>query len=147
MQLTEHFKLEEFTASSTALAHGIENTPEPEHLENLKRVAEQMEAVRALFDAVIEITSGYRNPRVNALVGGVPTSAHAQGLAADFHVHGLTDLEAAKRIRDSDLTFDQLIFEKNRCVHMGFRFEGEPRRQVLRQPGGPGSTVFPGLEP
>lgn len=147
MQLTEHFKLEEFTASSTALAHGIENTPEPEHLENLKRVAEQMEAVRALFDAVIEITSGYRNPQINALVGGVPTSAHAQGLAADFHVHGLTDLEAAKRIRDSVLTFDQLIFEKNRCVHMGFKFEGEPRRQVLRQPGGPGSTVFPGLEP
>jgi putative chitinase len=146
MKLTEHFALEEFTLSSTALAHGIANTPEPEHLENLKRVAEQMEAVRALFDAVIEITSGYRNPQVNALVGGVPTSAHAQGLAADFHVHGFTDLDAAKRIRDSNLTFDQLILEKNRCVHMGFNFDA-PRRQVLRQPGGPGSPVHPGLEP
>ena len=145
MKLTDHFTLEEFTHSSTALAHGIENTPEPEHLENLKRVAEQMEAVRALFDAVIEITSGYRNPQINRLVGGVPTSAHAQGLAVDFHVHGFTDLEAAKRIRDSGLTFDQLIFEKNRCVHMGFNFD-TPRRQVLRQPGGPGSKVFTGLE-
>lgn len=146
MLLTEHFSLEEFTLSSTATAHGIDNTPTPEHLENLKHLATQMEDVRALFDAVIEITSAYRNPTVNALVGGVPTSAHALGLAADFHVHGLSDLDAAKRIRDSDLNFDQLIFEKNRCVHMGFGLT-QQRRQVLRQPGGPGSTVFPGLEP
>lgn len=144
MQLTEHFSLEEFTLSSKALSLGIENTPTPEHLENLKRVAEGMEAVRALFDAPIEITSGYRNPAVNAAVGGVPTSAHALGMAADFHVHGFQDLDAAKRIRDSALTFDQLIYEKNRCVHISF--DPRLRRQVLRQPGGPGSPVHAGLE-
>jgi len=94
---------------------------------------------------VIEITSGYRNPQVNRAVGGVPNSAHALGLAADFHVHGFTDLEAAKRIRDSALKFDQLIFEKNRCVHISI--DPRMRRQVLRQPGGPGSPVHQGLEP
>ena len=104
-----------------------------------------MENVRALFDAVIEVTSGYRNPQVNAAVGGVPNSAHALGFAADFHVHGFHDLEAAKRIRDSGLTFDQLIYEKNRCVHLSV--DPRMRRQVLRQPGGPGSPVHPGLEP
>ena len=144
MQLTPHFSLEEFTLSSTALALGIENTPTPAHLENLRKLAEHMEDVRALFDKVIEITSGYRNPQVNAAVGGVPNSAHALGLAADFHVHGLKDLEAAKRIRDSGLQFDQLIFEKNRCVHLSI--DPRLRRQVLRQPGGPGSRVFGGLE-
>jgi zinc D-Ala-D-Ala carboxypeptidase len=51
-----------------------------------------MEAVRALFNRPIEITSAYRNPQVNAAVGGVPTSAHALGHAADFHVDGMTDL-------------------------------------------------------
>lgn len=145
MQLTPHFTLEEFTLSSTALAHGIDNTPLPVHLEHLKILAERMEEVRALFNQVIEITSGYRNPQVNALVGGVPNSAHALGFAADFHVHGFTDLEAAKRIRDSALTFDQLILEKNRCVHLSV--DPQARRQVLRQPGGPGSPVHPGLEP
>ena len=144
MQLTPHFMLEEFTLSSTALAHGIDNTPEPEHLENLKVLAARMEDVRALFNAVIEITSGYRNPKVNALVKGVPNSAHALGFAADFHVHGFTDLEAAKRIRDSTLEFDQLILEKNRCVHLSV--DPQARRQVLRQPGGPGSPVHKGLE-
>jgi zinc D-Ala-D-Ala carboxypeptidase len=145
MLLTPHFSLEEFTLSSTALAHGIENKPLPVHLEHLKKLAERMEEVRALFNVVIEITSGYRNPQVNALVGGVPNSAHALGFAADFHVFGFTDLDAAKRIRDSALKFDQLIFEKNRCVHLSV--DPQMRRQVLRQPGGPGSPVYQGLEP
>ena len=145
MELSPHFLLEEFTLSSTALALGIDNDPTPIHLENLRKLAQRMENVRALFDRVIEITSGYRNPQVNAAVGGVPTSAHALGLAADFHVHGFTDLQAAKRIRDSGLKFDQLIYEKNRCVHLSI--DPRMRQEVLRQPGGPGSPVHQGLEP
>jgi putative chitinase len=144
MQLTPHFSLEEFTLSSTALALGIENTPTPEHMHNLQNLADQMERVRALFDMVIEITSGYRNPEVNLAVGGVPNSAHATGLAADFHVHGLDDLAAAKVIRDSGLEFDQLIYEENRCVHLSV--DPQMRQQVLRQPGGPSTPVFEGLE-
>ncbi len=145
MLLTPNFSLEEFTLSSAALSLGIENTPTPEHLENLKALAARMEEVRALFGKRIEITSGYRNPQVNAAVGGVKTSAHALGHAADFHVADMRDLDAAKRVRDSKLKFDQLIYEKNRCVHISF--DPQLRRQVLRQPGGPGSKVFKGLEP
>ena len=145
MQLCTHFSLEEFTISSTALSLGIENTPTAEHMENLRGLAAHMEEVRALFDRRIEITSAYRNPEVNAAVGGVERSHHATGHAADFHVDGSSDLNAAKRIRDSGLEFDQLIFEKNRCVHISFA--PTMRRQVLRQPGGPGSKCFKGLEP
>jgi putative chitinase len=114
-------------------------------MQHLQMLAEQLETVRALFDTVIEITSGYRNPQVNDLVGGVPTSAHALGHAADFHVFGLHDLDAAKVIRDSGIAFDQLIYEKNRCVHLSF--DPRMRQQVRRQPGGPGSPVHNGLEP
>jgi len=145
MKLSAHFSLEEFTISSKALSMGVKNDPTPPHLENLRRLAERMEAVRALFNRPIEITSAYRNPQVNAAVGGVPTSAHAVGHAADFHVDGMTDLQVAKVIRDSTLKFDQLIYEKSRCVHISF--DPRLRRQVLRQPGGPGSPVHVGLEP
>jgi zinc D-Ala-D-Ala carboxypeptidase len=144
MQLSPHFSLEEFTHSSTAIAIGDPNQPTQEHLVNLKKLAAHMEDVRALFGKLIEITSAYRNPKVNAAVGGVPTSAHALGHAADFHVHGVHDLEAAKKIRDSGLKFDQLIYEKNRCVHISF--DPQMRQQVKRQPGGPGSPVHNGLE-
>ena len=145
MQLSEHFSLLEFTVSTAAISMGVENTPLPQHMENLKHLATCMEDVRSLFNRRIEITSGYRNPQVNAAVGGVPNSAHALGHAADFHVDGFKDLDAAKTIRDSALNFDQLIIEKNRCVHISFH--PDMRRQVLRQPGGPGSKVFTGLEP
>lgn len=145
MLLTPHFSLEEFTISTKAMSLGIENTPERQHLINLQHLAERMEEVRALFDRPVEITSGYRNPVVNAAVGGVPNSAHALGHAADFHVDGLHDLAVAKVIRDSALLFDQLIYELNRCVHVSF--DPRMRQQVMRQPGGPGSPVFPGLEP
>ncbi|HEX5212878.1 MAG TPA: D-Ala-D-Ala carboxypeptidase family metallohydrolase [Pseudolabrys sp.] len=144
MQLTDHFTLEEFTRSSTAEEKGIDNSPTPEHLENLKLLAAGMESVRALFNVAIQITSGYRNPELNAAVGGVPNSAHALGFAADFHVHGFEDLDAAKKVRDSAVKFDQLIFEKGRCVHISF--DPKLRQQVLRQPGPPGSQVFNGLE-
>jgi putative chitinase len=144
MQLSANFSLLEFTNSSTAISMGIENTPTPEHLANLRTLATRMEEVRALFDRRIEITSGYRNPEVNAAVGGVPNSAHALGFAADFHVDGFDDLAAAKVIRDSSVKFDQLIYEKNRCVHLSVH--PDMRQQVLRQPGGPGSRTFPGLE-
>jgi zinc D-Ala-D-Ala carboxypeptidase len=145
MKLSAHFTLEEFIISSKALSMGVKNDPTPPHLANLKHLADCMEAIRALFDKPIEITSAYRNPQVNAAVGGVPNSAHALGHAADFHVDGVTDLEVAKRVRDSGLKFDQLIYEKSRCVHISF--DPRLRRQVLRQPGGPGSTVYNGLEP
>ena len=107
MQLSEHFSLLEFTVSTTAISMGNENKPTPEHMTNLQNSAKCMEDVRALHRR-IEITSGYRNPEVNAAVGGVPTSAHALvSHAADFHVDGLTDLAVAKSIRDSALKFDQ----------------------------------------
>lgn len=144
MNLTEHFTVEEFTASDTARQLGIINSVMDHHLPALMATALGMEQVRALFGRPIIITSGYRNPAVNAAVGGVPNSAHALGWACDFHVHDLPDINAARAIRDSRLVFDQLIYEAGRCVHLAFG--PELRRQVLRQPGGPGSPVIAGLE-
>jgi hypothetical protein len=46
MKLSAHFSLEEFIISSKALSMGVKNDPTPSHLENLKHLAERMEAVR-----------------------------------------------------------------------------------------------------
>lgn len=143
-QLSEHFSLAEFTRSTAAEGMGDANQPTARHLANLRVTAAGMEAVRALFGAPIRVNSAYRNPRVNRAVGGVPTSAHALGYAVDFHVDGKTDHEAAELIRDSELIFDQLILERGRCVHISF--DPRSRRQVLRQPGGPGTAVYQGLD-
>lgn len=144
IKLSPHFSLDEFTRSDTARAMGDANQPTEQHFNNLSKVAWDMENVRALFGKPVRITSGYRNPRVNAAVGGVPNSDHAVGWAVDFKVEGVDDYDACVAIRDSSLKFDQLIYEKGRAIHISFN--PRMRRHVLCQPGGPGSMVYVGLD-
>lgn len=84
MRLSSHFTLAEITASTTARRLGIDNTPPPELLPRLMMLAEMLERIRATLGAPVIITSGYRSPPVNRAVGGVTSSDHTQGHAADF---------------------------------------------------------------
>lgn len=146
--LTANFRLDEFTASDTADQHGIANTPTPEHLANIRdHLAPGLQQIRTRLGRAIVLTSGYRNPVVNAAVGGVPTSAHALGFAADIRVAGMSARALAEWIRDqSDImaNVDQLILETSRqIVHISFDIRR--RQQVLTQPGGPGTPVHQGI--
>lgn len=85
MKLSEHFTLEELTRSATAKARGIDNTPTERDKANLKRLAaEVLEPLRKMAGVPIIVTSGYRCPKLNAAVGGEPTSQHMRGEAADI---------------------------------------------------------------
>jgi hypothetical protein len=111
-QLTTNFSLEELTASETASRHGIDNTPYPEHLDNLLRLATFLEQVKVLLGGKpIMINSAYRGPAVNEKVGGSKASQHMVGCAADIRVPGMTPREVCLAIKSSDLEFDQLIQE------------------------------------
>lgn len=145
MRISKHFTLPEFTKSATAARRGLPNIPEPEHLANLKALAIGLEQVRRLLgDQPLEITSGYRSPLVNRAVGGVSTSAHALGHAADFAHPEMTPLEVCRAIEKSALVFDQLIHEPSRGItHISF--DPRLRREVKTQEGGPGSPVRWGL--
>lgn len=84
MQLTQHFTLAELTKSSTAERLGLDNTPPPEVLPALTSTAEMLERIRSTLGVPVTVTSGYRAWAVNKAVGGVTTSDHAQGRAADI---------------------------------------------------------------
>src|SRR5436309_11894573 len=85
MMLSEHFSLEELTASEVAARAGIDNTPSSEAMRNLLRLAEGLEMVRAALDNnAIHVTSGYRSLQLNQMVGGSKNSMHIEGLAADI---------------------------------------------------------------
>lgn len=129
MNLSEHFTLDELTASQTAVRKGIDNTAPPAVVENLRRVAAVLEQIRALVGKPVTVSSGYRCPALNAAVGGARYSAHMQGLAADITVVGLTPKALAKAIIDAGIVFDQLIYEGT-WVHIGLA-AGAPRSQVL----------------
>jgi hypothetical protein len=89
-----------------------------------------MEEIRTLLgDASIIVTSGYRSPFVNKIVGGSLTSAHLNGRAVDFICPAFgTPLEIAKAISASEIAFDQLIYEET-WVHISF--DPKMRREVL----------------
>lgn len=80
-----YFTLDEFVRSATATAHGIANVPTAEAVKNLERlVSRVLDPLREAWGSPIIVTSGYRCEELNARVGGVKTSYHLRGMAADI---------------------------------------------------------------
>src|SRR5574343_627287 len=99
MQLTEHFTLEEFQFSDTAVRKGIDNSVPQDLLDNVTLTAMGMERVRSILGKPIKVTSGYRGPKLNAAIGGAKSSAHMSGLACDFTCESYgTPLDICKRL-------------------------------------------------
>lgn len=88
MKLSQHFTLKELTDSAKARQLGLDNTPPPELMPRLMMLAEMLERIRSTLDAPVVVTSGYRCAPVNRAVGGVTSSDHTQGHAADFVAPG-----------------------------------------------------------
>jgi len=88
IQLSPHFKLKEFTKSRTARENGIDNTPPPEAVENLRALCiHTLEPLREALGLPIIITSGYRCKALNErITHHSATSQHMSGCAADFYV-------------------------------------------------------------
>jgi len=145
MKLTAHFDLAEFTRSESAKREGLDNTPTPEHLENIKILCEKvLEPIRLRFGS-INISSGYRGKLLNHFIGGAVNSDHCVGRAADIDMDdvgtGVTNKEIFEYIKNN-LEFDQLINEFNYSwVHVGYRL-GENRKQVLDAVKEKGKTVY-----
>ena len=84
MRLTEHFELEEFVRSATADKLGIKNEPSNEVIKNLHVLCvEILEPLRKFAKEPLHINSGFRCSALNMAVGGVSTSNHLFGFAAD----------------------------------------------------------------
>lgn len=117
-QLSPHFSLEELTFTQHRT---LDNTPRPDIIDNLKVMAQGMEAVRHLLgDLPIHVNSGYRSAAVNAAVGGVETSAHLTGFACDFTCAAYGEpLAICQTVVRSGLAFDQCI-QEGTWVHLSF---------------------------
>lgn len=135
MKLSTHFTLSELTASATAQRLGLDNTPAPELLPRLIMLAEMLERIRSKIGYPVTVTSGYRAPRVNTAVGGVTSSDHAQGHAADIVAPQFGTPEQLARLlapQVSELGIGQLILEGvkgKRWVHVSTH---SPERAVNR---------------
>ena len=141
-RLSQHFTLGELCKTSVKTADG--NIPSHVHIENLKRVCSWLEMLRDEYnrrygegnDPII-INSGYRSPQVNKAVGGVATSNHLTGCAADIHVSDMKQLlryavillDIADEGREA---FDELLIERNSQGTYWLHFAVRPKDNRMK---------------
>jgi uncharacterized protein YcbK (DUF882 family) len=146
-RLSEHFTLGEMCKTSAKTADG--NIPSHVHIENLKRLCGWLEELRRRWNNIygegddpIIINSGYRSEAANKAVGGVPSSNHLSGCAADIKVAGIEQLVryATILLDISDLNnedFDELLLERSPrgtyWLHFAVRPTGNRRKVRLIQ--------------
>ena len=92
----KYFSLPELHRTSQPEFQGnVLNVPLGEERKNLVTLVEcVLDPLRERWGSPIIVTSGYRCPLLNRKVGGVPTSYHLKGQAADIR---------AKNLRNGDL--------------------------------------------
>ena len=129
-----YFSDRELSYSATAKKNGIDNTPNETAWANLHRLRDNiLNPAREKYGKCIYINCGYRSPEVNKLVGGVATSQHANGNAADIDTRSLKgNRELFKILMEMD-NYDQLIWEgQGEWIHVSFD-PTRDRRNVLAQ--------------
>ncbi len=118
IQLSEHFKLSEFTKSITAERLGISNQPSYEQVLAMRHLCrEVLEPLRQHYGAPIRITSGFRCEALNKAVGGVGNSQHMDGEAADLSVPSEEVARDWFQWLAHHTDFDQLLFEHSQRLH------------------------------
>lgn len=128
--ISENFSYREFEKSATAEKEGIINIINTVQVRDSIQalVEEVLQPLRTAWGKPLVVNSGYRCPELNKAVGGVPTSQHVKGEAADVACDD--PLALAQLAYDMDLPYDQMILYPT-FVHFSHKLEGKQRRQVL----------------
>jgi len=131
--ISKDFSYREFEESMTA---------SEKHICNVITSFKVRDSIKALTLAVLQplrdawlkqirINSGYRCEALNQLVGGVSTSQHVKGEAADINTANPDEsYMLSKLAKDLNLPFDQMILYP-RFVHISHKLSGLQRRQIL----------------
>jgi len=127
MRLSPHFSLKEFEMNG----RGAENKAPAKAIDNLSILCKfLLEPLRELVGKPIQITSGYRSPSLNALVGGTSASQHSTGQACDINVSGMQKTDLFKLVV-ANLDFDQCIMEYDaNCLHLSYVGVEKNRHQI-----------------
>lgn len=131
----KYFTLEELTKSNTAKRLSIDNSPNKTVVANLTQLVDKiLDPLREAFKQPIIVTSGYRCKELNKAVGGVPTSQHILGQAADIRTVSDSPNENKQMyelIKKLNLPVDQCINEYGYSwIHVSY--SPRQRRQYLK---------------
>lgn len=137
MKKPKYFKLEELLTSSTARQKSIENIPSWDIVLCLNELALFLDDIRVAWKSGISVNSGFRNPKLNAAVKGVPNSVHQIGYAADIVPSNgkIDEFVAFLKKYLADKKFDQCIIESKgntRWIHIAlYSNTGLQRKRIF----------------
>lgn len=127
----KYFSFQEFERSDTAYRHGIDNTmPEAAKKNVAVLVDKVLDPLREAWGKPITVTSGYRCAALNKAVGGVPTSMHLTGNAADITTGNEVDnRKLYQLVQELNLPYFELIGKKYgfKWLHVSFNPERAKR--------------------
>ena len=124
-RLSKHFALDEFLN----VGKYPDNKPTMQQVVNMTYGCHLLLEPARLVVGPIIINSGFRNSRVNALVGGVKSSQHLQGCAADIRPRDTAQFQRLVTfLKDHELT-DQLL-TGNGGLHISWNPFATPRHFV-----------------
>lgn len=128
--ITKDFSYYEFEKSDIAEAKGITNVITTFEVRDAitALVTEILQPLRDAWGKPMCVNSGYRCAELNVAVGGVPTSQHVKGEAADIATDDPYSL--ANLARDLNLPYDQMILYPD-FVHFSHKLIEVQRKQIL----------------
>lgn len=127
MNIPKYFDLGELLRSDSALAMGIENLPDWDDIPRLQELCLLvLDPLREAWGQPLIVSSGFRTPELNVVVGGVPASAHIIGCAVDVKLaswskRSLSELYnlIVQMVEDESIDVDQVIlYRKRNFIHI-----------------------------
>lgn len=127
--ISKDFSYREFERSEVADAKRICNVITSFDVrDSIQALTENvLQPLRDAWGKPLKVNSGYRCKALNAAVGGVPTSQHVKGEAADIAAGDPVKL--ARLAVKLGLPFDQIILYPT-FVHFSHKLNGEQRGQI-----------------
>lgn len=128
--ISENFSFSEFERSDIAKKRGIINVISTTKVRDsiVELVNTVLQPLRTAVGVPMPVNSGYRCPELNAAVGGVPTSQHLKGEAADIAT--AMPLRMARKAVEMGLPFDQMGIYPT-FVHFSHKLGGPQRGQIF----------------
>lgn len=136
--ISKHISWSEAVKSKTAEKHEIENTPNENQIQEMKKLAKNIfEPLREWAGHPIRVNSFFRSPELCLKLKSKATSQHTKGQAIDIDSLGnKSNAELFNYIKDN-LSFDQLIWEfgddeNPDWIHVSFVNENTNRGNILK---------------
>ena len=143
MRVSNFLTYREVTKSFTAIKLGIDNTPNNQQLENIKKWGREVfDPIRNnLLGKPLGVHSVFRSKKLNDIIGKSNNSQHlanngaAGDIDADIYGHG-TNEEIFRFILEMNIPFDQLILEgldsgRIEWIHVSHVGCKENRKEIL----------------